>query len=230
MDFFNYYKNEVYLQRSECQLFYLNFLSEKWHYKLLKLSLNLTIAQECVHATIVSGQEMLLKSQKIYIVWNPTTCQKFDKTNMRWLQCFQVNSGDSIYITDPLNYVAKQTNKTDVFLLWDRMQRIYNETAFKNNYFSMVIKFNFLRFSNCTNGLLFLSAWHAFSLFLAITTLLFFAKLIQVNLAPIHLVLREGKSLIPSQTDLQWKAQGQAHDLFWTRESAQDSEITGKRN
>lgn len=80
MDFFNYYKNEVYLQRSECQLFYLNFLSEKLYYKLLKLSLNLIIAQECIHATIVSSQEMVLKSQKIYIVWNLTTCQKFDKT------------------------------------------------------------------------------------------------------------------------------------------------------
>lgn len=56
-------------------IFYLKFLSEKLHFKLLKTSLELLIAQQCIHATI-SGQEMLLKSQKIHIVLNHTY-QKF---------------------------------------------------------------------------------------------------------------------------------------------------------
>ena len=70
MDLFNHYKNEAYLQRSECQFFNLKFLSEKLHFKLLKTSLELLIAQQCIHATIISGQEMLLESQKIHIVLN----------------------------------------------------------------------------------------------------------------------------------------------------------------
>ena len=57
-------------------IFYLKFLSEKLHFKLLKTSLELLIAQQYIHATIISGQEMLLKSQKKHIVLNHTY-QKF---------------------------------------------------------------------------------------------------------------------------------------------------------
>lgn len=64
MDFFNHYKNEAYLQRSECQLFYLQFLSEKLYYKLSKPSLALLIAQQYIHATIISSQKKGLKVKK----------------------------------------------------------------------------------------------------------------------------------------------------------------------
>lgn len=78
MDFFNHYKNEAYLQRSACQLFDPTILLKKLHDKLAKPGVKLIIEGECIHFTIISGQEALLKSQNIHSVFiSYYTCPKF---------------------------------------------------------------------------------------------------------------------------------------------------------
>lgn len=121
MDFFNHYKNEVYLQQSECQLFDLKFLSEKLYYKLSKLRIELIIVWYCIHGSLINGQETLLNSQNITVSYS-TTCQKFWEDKGDMISVFSGKLWGFILYQKPIELCCKK--KRVIFLFCGRRQRI----------------------------------------------------------------------------------------------------------